>query len=105
MIALTEEYGAYAQKENDLADAKEKYYKQMEAMQQLEVILRQLMTPEAKSRLTNIKIVNTELYYKVAQMFVQMYESGKLNQRIDDEMLKDFLARIQQKKEMRITRK
>jgi DNA-binding TFAR19-related protein (PDSD5 family) len=61
--------------ESDVAsesEVKEQYMKQIEAMQQIEVILRQVLEPEAKERLSNIKVVNQEMYYKVAQFILQL---------------------------------
>jgi programmed cell death protein 5 len=79
--------------------------KSVEKMQQIEVMLRTILEPEAKARLSNIKVVNQELYYKVAQVIFQLYKSDQLNGRVDEETLKHILSRIQQKKEFTITRK
>lgn len=83
----------------------EDYKKQIEAMQQIEVVLRQILLPEAKERLSNIKVVNTEMYYKIAQLLMQMYKSGQITERIDDDTLRDLLYRLQPKKEISIKRK
>lgn len=94
--------------ESDVAsesEVKEQYMKQIEAMQQIEVILRQVLEPEAKERLSNIKVVNQEMYYKVAQFILQLYQSGRIAGRIDDDALKQLLIRLQSKKEISITRK
>lgn len=90
---------------NNEPSDQELYKKQIEAMQHIEVALRQILEPSAKERLSNIKIVNPEQYYKIAQLILQMYESGKINGRIDDETLKQVLYKVQPRKEINIIRK
>ena len=72
---------------------------------QLENILRISLTSEAKERLSNIKIVNPGLYAQISQFIYQLYSSGRINQKIDDFTLKDFLGRLTPKREFKITRK
>ena len=86
-------------------DYKQEYIKQLQIMQQLESIIRIILTPEAKERLSNIKLVNQELYFKVAQFLFQMYQAGQINNKIDDFQLKSILSRVQPKKEIKIVRK
>ena len=77
----------------------------VEQMQQIEVMLRTIMDSDAKERLSNIKIVNSAMYYKVAKLIFQFYQSGQLEGRIDDNTLKVLLSRVQPKREIKITRK
>ena len=61
---------------------------------QLDSLLRSVLTPEAKSRLSNIKLVNKELYLKVAQSLLYLAKSGQLEGKIDDAQLKTLLEKV-----------
>ena len=77
-----------------------------EAEMQLDAVLRQVLSPEAKARLSNVQLVNRELYLKAAQTIVYIARSGKLQQKISDEELKRLLEKLQpKKKEINIKRK
>lgn len=73
---------------------------------QLESALRSMMTPEAKSRLTNIQLVNKDLYLKISQLLLQLAKSGQIQSKISDEELKLLLQKIssQNKKDFNIKR-
>jgi programmed cell death protein 5 len=83
----------------------EEVQKQMQAMQQLENLLRQLLTPNAKSRLSNVKIANPDKYYKVANIIIQMYQSGQIDGKVDEEMLISLLQSLNVRKKFNIKRK
>jgi len=70
-----------------------------------EGVLRMALTPEARQRLTNVKMVKPELAGSIEEYVVQMASSGKLKRAIDDEQLKQMLLSLQEKKrEIRIRR-
>ncbi len=54
-------------------------------------ILRRVMTPEARARLTNVKLVKPELATAVEDYIVNLALSGQLRNIIDDETLKRIL--------------
>ncbi|MCJ7506861.1 DNA-binding protein [Candidatus Bathyarchaeota archaeon] len=79
------------------------------AQQQVEVqkqsILRQILTPEARQRLTNIKMVRPEFAEQLELQLMQLAQSGKVNLPISDQQLKEALARMQsQRREIQIRR-
>ena len=77
---------------------------QMEA--QLDSMLRSVLTPEAKSRLSNIRLVNKELYLKVAQSLLYLAKAGQVQGKIDDAQLKTLLEKARgPKREISIKRK
>ncbi len=65
---------------------------------QKEQILRQLLSPEARTRLGNIRMVKPELSEMVGQYLVGMATQGKIPGQISDEQLKQILLSIQQPK-------
>jgi len=62
------------------------------------IILRQLLTPEARERLTNIKLAKPELATQIENLLVALAQSGKITKRIDDAQLKEILRRVMPKK-------
>ena len=67
-----------------LSEKKEQEEQQAQAELQLENVLRSAMAPEAKARLSNVKIVNKELYWKAAQAIFYLFQNGKLEGKIQD---------------------
>lgn len=77
--------------------------RQFEAQKQ--AVLKQILTPEARQRLTNIRIVKPEFAEQIQVQLIQLAQSGRIKVPITDEQLKDALARLQSsRKEIRIRR-
>ncbi len=66
-----------------------------EAQAQKEAILRQILTPEARQRLTNIRMVKPQMAEQIEVQLIQLAGSGRLRSRITDEQLKSLLLQIQ----------
>jgi programmed cell death protein 5 len=67
-------------------------------------ILRQILTPEARARLTNIKMAKPEMAEQLELELIQLAQAGKIVRPITDEELKEALARLYRKREIRIRR-
>jgi programmed cell death protein 5 len=83
--------------------------RQSEARRQLEAqkqaALKQILTPEARQRLTNIRMVKPEFADQIELQLIQLAQSGRIKVPIGDEQLKEALARLQSsRKEIRIRR-
>lgn len=77
--------------------------RQFEAQKQ--AALKQILTPEARQRLTNIRMVKPEFADQVEVQLIQLAQSGRIKVPINDDQLKEALARLQsQRKEIRIRR-
>jgi len=72
---------------------------QAQAQQQLEVqkqaLLRRILTPEARSRLTNLNMVKPEFTQQLEMQLLQLAQQGRINLPITDEQLKELLVRLQ----------
>ncbi|MGY5876275.1 MAG: DNA-binding protein, partial [Candidatus Thorarchaeota archaeon] len=66
-----------------------------------EAILRQILTPEARSRLTNIKMVKPQFAEQIEMQLIQLASSGKLKGVVTDEQLKGLLQQLQGKERER----
>ncbi|QDI89065.1 DNA-binding protein [Candidatus Nitrosopumilus sp. SW] len=65
---------------------------------QKEHILKQILVPEARMRLNNIKMVKPELADLVEQYLIGMATQGKIPGQITDDQLKQILLSTQQPK-------
>lgn len=72
---------------------------------QIEMFLYRILSPEARERLNNIRLVNFERYVKISEMLVKLAQSGKINQILTDTDLKEILMQINVKKDFNIIRK
>ncbi|MEM4281304.1 MAG: DNA-binding protein [Candidatus Caldarchaeum sp.] len=60
--------------------------------------LRTILTPEARQRLNNLKLIKPEIAEKVESYLIQVSQTGNIRLPIDDEGLKLILDRIMPKK-------
>lgn len=76
-----------------------------EAEAQKANILRTILTPEARSRLNNLKMVKPEFAEQFEIQLIQLANEGRLPVPLTDEHLKQILSQVQsRKREIRITR-
>ena len=72
--------------------------KETEAKVMRERVLRVLLSPEARQRLTNVKMVKPDLAKAVEDYIIAMGSQGKLNKALTDDDLKQILSSIRQPK-------
>ena len=83
---------------------------QQEAQAQFEAqkkqILGQIMTPEARQRLANLKLTKPEMVNQIEIQLIQSAQAGSLRGKVTDDQIKVLLRQIAgQKREIKITRK
>jgi programmed cell death protein 5 len=73
--------------------------------QQKQELLRQLLTPEARQRLTNLKMIKPEFTEQIELQIIQLAQTGKLPIPLSDAQLKQILLQLQgRKREITIRR-
>lgn len=73
---------------------------------QKRAILRAILEPEARERLSRLKLAHPEIAEVVENQLVALAQSGRLQTKITDEMLVEILKRMQsRRRETRIIRK
>jgi programmed cell death protein 5 len=66
----------------------------------------QILTPEARSRLANLKLTKPEFVEQIELQLIQLAQSGRLQGKVTDEQLKVLLKQLSgQKRDINITRK
>ena len=84
--------------------AAEQRRQQREAQKQM--ILRQILTPDARDRLSNIRAANPEICNAVEMQLIQLAQSGRLQGVVNDDMLRQFLRQVSpQHREITIERR
>jgi len=79
--------------------------KKLQVEAQKQAALRVIMTPEARQRLNNLKLVRPEFAEQIELQLIQAAQTGKVKLPITDEQLKEVLIRLQsQRRETRIRR-
>jgi programmed cell death protein 5 len=94
---------------SDLQRAAVEEQRQAESRRQFEAqkqaALKLILTPEARQRLTNIRMVKPEFADQIELQLIQLAQAGRIKIPIGDEQLKEALARMQSsRKEIRIRR-
>ncbi len=78
---------------------------QQQVDRQKQSIIRRILTPEARQRLTNIRMVKPEFAEELEMQLIQLAQSGRLQSQVTDEQLKRTLVQLQgQKKDIKIRR-
>lgn len=76
--------------------------KQAQAEQQLEAqkqaLMRQILSPEARQRLTNLKMVKPQFTQQLELQLIQLAQAGKLPIPLPDAQLKQILIQLQSRK-------
>jgi programmed cell death protein 5 len=68
---------------------------QAEAEAQKNALMRKILTPEARQRLQNVKLVKPEFAAQIEVQLLQLAQSGRVPLPINDELLKQLLTQIQ----------
>ncbi|MHA1592602.1 MAG: DNA-binding protein [Candidatus Heimdallarchaeaceae archaeon] len=99
--AIRQKKLAQMQEQQAASQAQEEQLATLEAQKQS--ILRQILTEEARQRLTNVKLVRPQVAEAVELRLIQIAQQGGVKEKINDEQLKDILRKIQgQKRETKV---
>jgi len=66
--------------------------------EQKKAVLRSILTPEAKQRLSNIKLARPTIGEQIENQLIMLAQSGRLQEKITDAQLRELLQKIMPKK-------
>ena len=79
---------------------------EVEINAQKEIILKQILSSEARLRLNNVKMVKPDMANNVENYLISLASQGKIRPPITDEQLKQILLSVQQpKRDVKINRR
>jgi len=83
---------------------------QIRVQEQLEMqkqaILRRILSPEARQRLANLKMIKPEFTGQIELQLIQLAQAGRLSIPVTDDQLKQILTQLQpQRRDIKIRRK
>jgi programmed cell death protein 5 len=86
------------QQAGDQQGMQEELERQKQQKSQIQMILMQVLEPDARERLNNIKLTKPEFAGAVEQQLVALAQSGRLKNKITDAQLKELLRQLAPKK-------
>jgi programmed cell death protein 5 len=86
------------QQAGDQQGMQEELERQQRQKSQIQMILMQVLEPDARERLNTIKLTKPEFAGAVEQQLIALAQSGRLKQKITDAQLKELLRQLAPKK-------
>ena len=87
-------------------DLEEQEAQQKEFEKQKQMVLRAILTPDARERLGRIKVARPEIVESIENQLIMAAQSGKLKNKINDEQLRILLSKaIPKKRDIKIKRR
>ena len=85
-----------AMQQQSAEEQKDSQAEQMEAQKQ--ALLKQILSPEARQRLTNLKMIKPDFTNQLELQLIQLAQLGKINIPLSDKQLKQILIQLQSRK-------
>jgi programmed cell death protein 5 len=86
------------QQAGDQQGMQEELERQQRQKSQIQMILMQVLEPDARERLSNIKLTKPDFAGAVEQQLIALAQSGRLQKKITDAQLKELLRQLAPKK-------
>lgn len=99
-----QQQAAVQSQQQQVADVESQERMRRELEAQKKQVLMQILTPEARSRLANIRLTKPEFVDQIELQLIQLAQMGRVKSKINDEQLKVLLKKLAgQKREINIT--
>jgi programmed cell death protein 5 len=81
-----------------MSDEQRQAQAEQQMEQQKQALLAKILTPEARQRLNNLKLVKAEFAENIEMQLIEMAQTGKLPIPLSDAQLKQILVQLQSRK-------
>jgi len=81
-----------------MSDEQRQAQAEQQMEQQKQALLAKILTPEARQRLNNLKMVKAEFTENIEMQLIEMAQTGKLPIPLSDAQLKQILVQLQSRK-------
>lgn len=99
-----QQQAAVQSQQQQVADVESQERMRRELEAQKKQVLMQILTPEARSRLANIRLTKPDFVDQIELQLIQLAQMGRVKSKITDEQLKVLLKKLAgQKREINIT--
>ena len=75
-------------------EAMQQQMQEAEVSSQIKFIINQILTPEARERLSNIRLARPEYARQIEILLIQLKQAGRLPKQLPDEEFKKILMKI-----------
>ena len=95
-----------AQQQGQQQQAAQQQAYEQELTAKLQQLVSKILSPEAASRMGNLRAARPEFTKQVEMMLLQLYQAGQLPKEVSDAQLKEILKKVSAKpRETKITRR
>jgi programmed cell death protein 5 len=84
--------------QNRVSDEQRQTQAEQQMEDQKQALLSKILTPEARQRLNNLKMVKKDFVENIEMQLIEMAQSGKLPIPLSDAQLKQILVQLQSRK-------
>ena len=84
--------------QNRLSDEQRQVQAEQQIEQQKQALLAKILSPEARQRLNNLKMVKRDFAEQIELQLIEMAQSGRLPIPLSDAQLKQILIQLQSRK-------
>jgi programmed cell death protein 5 len=89
-----------------LTQERQRVQMEQQVEMQKQALIRRILSPDARQRLTNLKMVKPEFATQIELQLLQLAQSGRLKIPVTGDQLKQILAQLQsERRNIRIRRK
>ena len=88
-----------------MAHEQQRAQMEQQVEQQKQALLRQILSPEARRRINNLKMIKPEFATQLELQLIQLAQAGRIQIPLTDEQLKELLSKLQStKRDIKIRR-
>lgn len=102
---MTQEKGEEQKLQSLMRKAQKQQEEQLQTEAKINQLMKNVLTDQARERLTNIRLVKPELFQSVFSTIIYLAQQGRVTGKLGDDEIKALLEKLSEKREIKIRRK